>query len=104
SFWVPAGWLVAAAGVLGVFTLAGWATPWVVLAFTFLLGLGAVVNDPAWQCVVPEVVGPENHAAAVALNSAGFNLARAVGPALGGMGIAATNSGCAFCINAASLF
>ena len=101
---VTQSWMVAAAALLGIFTLAGWATPWVVLAFTFLLGLGAVVNDPAWQCVVPEVVGVENHAPAVALNSAGFNLARAVGPALGGMVIAATNSGVAFLINAASLF
>src|SRR5262249_35963833 len=46
----------------------------------------------------------ENHAPAVALNSAGFNLARAVGPALGGMVIVATNSGIAFLIKAASLF
>jgi MFS family permease len=101
---VTQSWMVAAAALMGIFTLAGWATPWIVLAFTFLLGLGAVVNDPAWQCVVPEVVCAENHAPAVALNSAGFNLARAVGPALGGMVIAATSSGIAFLINAVSLF
>ena len=101
---VTQSWMVGAAALLGIFTLLGLVTPWVVLAFTFLLGLGAVVNDPAWQAIVPEVVCPENHAAAVALNSAGFNLARAVGPALGGMVIAATNSGVAFLINAASLF
>src|SRR5215467_5492733 len=101
---VTQSWMVAAATLLGIFTLAGWATPWVLLAFTFLLGLGAVINDPAWQAIVPEVVCPENHAPAVALNSAGFNLARAVGPALGGMVIAATSSGVAFLINAASLF
>jgi len=100
---VTQSWMIGAAALLGIFTLAGWATPWVLLAFTFLFGLGAVVNDPAWQCVVPEVVCPENHAPAVALNSAGFNLARAVGPALGGIA-AATNSGIAFLINAASLF
>ena len=70
----------------------------------FILGLGAVVNDPGWQSITPDVVCRENHAAAVALNSAGFNLARAVGPALGGMVIAATSSGVAFLINAASLF
>jgi predicted MFS family arabinose efflux permease len=97
-------WMVAAAALLGIFTLLGLVTPWVVLIFTFLLGLGAVVNDPAWQSIVPEVVCAENHASAVALNSAGFNLARAVGPALGGMVIAATSSGVAFLINAASLF
>jgi MFS family permease len=101
---VTQSWMVAAAALLGIFTLLGLATPWMVLAFTFLLGLGAVVNDPGWQSIVPEVVCSENHAAAVALNSVGFNLARAVGPALGGMVIAATSSGVAFLINAASLF
>ena len=101
---VTQSWMVAAAALLGVFTLLGLATPWIVLVFTFLLGLGAVVNDPAWQSIVPEVVCAENHASAVALNSAGFNLARAVGPALGGMVIAVTSSGVAFLINAASLF
>ena len=97
-------WMVAAAALLGIFTLLGVITPWIVLMFTFLLGLGAVVNDPAWQSIVPEVVGAENHTPAVALNSVGFNLARAVGPALGGMVIAVTSSGVAFLINAASLF
>jgi MFS family permease len=101
---VTQSWMVGAAALLGIFTLLGWVTPGVVLVFTFLLGLGAVVNDPAWQSIVPEVVCAENHAAAVALNSAGFNLARAVGPAIGGVVIAATSSGIAFLINAASLF
>ncbi len=94
-------WMVAAAGILGVLTLLGYVTPWMLVAFTFLLGLGAVVNDPAWQAIVPEVASPQNHATAVALNSAAFNVARAVGPALGGLIIAATNSGVAFLMNAA---
>jgi predicted MFS family arabinose efflux permease len=72
--------------------------------FTFLLGLGAVVNDPAWQAITPEIASPRNHATAVALNSAAFNVARAVGPALGGFVIAATNSGVAFLMNAAGFF
>src|SRR6266498_4548749 len=54
-------WMVVAAALLGVFTLLGLATPWIVLVFTFLLGIGAVVNDPAWQAIVPEVVCSENH-------------------------------------------
>ncbi|HZR64976.1 MAG TPA: MFS transporter [Terriglobales bacterium] len=94
-------WMVAAAGILGILTLLGYVTPWMLVAFTFLLGLGAVVNDPAWQAIVPEVASRENHATAVALNSAAFNVARAVGPALGGLVIAATNSGVAFLMNAA---
>ena len=97
-------WMVVAAGLLGIFTLLGSITPWILLLFTFVLGLGAVMNDPAWQAITPEVVCRENHAPAVALNSVGFNVARAVGPALGGLVIAATSSGVAFLMNAASFF
>lgn len=97
-------WMVAASGLLGLLTLLHFVTPWVLLAFTFLLGFGAVMNDPAWQAITPEIVCPENHAPAVALNSVGFNVARAVGPALGGMVIAAAGSGWAFLLNAASFF
>jgi len=101
---ITQGWMVLASGVLGILTLGGYMTPWLLLLFTFLLGLGAVMNDPAWQAITPEIVCPENHAPAVALNSVGFNVARAVCPALGGIVIAATNSGVAFLLNAASFF
>ena len=97
-------WMVVAAGLLGVFTLFGWTTPWILLGFTFMLGLGAVMNDPAWQAITPEIVCAENHAPAVALNSVGFNVARAIGPALGGLVIAVTSSGIAFLMNAISFF
>ena len=97
-------WMVVAAGVLGVLTLYHHVTPWMLLLFTFILGLGAVMNDPAWQAITPEVVRPENHAPAVALNSVGFNVARSVGPALGGLVIAAAGSGVAFLLNALSFF
>lgn len=97
-------WMVVAAGLLGILTLLGWTTPWLLLIFTFVLGLGAVMNDPAWQAITPEIVCAENHAPAVAMNSVGFNVARSVGPALGGLVIAATNSGVAFLLNAASFF
>ena len=103
------GSMVAAATVLGVMTLTGTVTPQILLVFTFLLGVGAVMNDPAWQSLTPDLVPPNQLAAAVALNSAGFNIARAVGPALGGLLIAAiccgvTGSGWAFLINAVSFF
>jgi predicted MFS family arabinose efflux permease len=74
------------------------------LLFTFLLGLGAVMNDPAWQAITPELVSRRQHAAAVALNSAGFNVARAVGPAIGGIIVAAVGSGMTFLLNALSFF
>jgi len=98
------GWMVLAAAVLGILTLFGAVNPWVLLVFTFLLGLGAVMNDPAWQAITPEVVSGPRHASAVALNSAGFNVARAVGPALGGIIVAAAGSGWSFLLNAASFF
>src|ERR1700730_2835647 len=83
---ITQGWMVLASGLL--------------LLFTFLLGLGAVMNDPAWQAITPEIVSTENHSPAVALNSVGFNVARAVGPALGGLVIAAGGSGGAVLLNA----
>jgi MFS family permease len=97
-------WMIVAAVALGILTLLNSVTPWMLLVFTFVMGLGAVMNDPAWQAITPEVVSPARHASAVALNSAGFNVARAVGPALGGMVVASAGSGWSFLLNAASFF
>ncbi|HZR32269.1 MAG TPA: MFS transporter [Terriglobales bacterium] len=97
-------WMVIAAAALGVITVLHLVTAWLLLLFTFFLGLGAVMNDPAWQAITPEIISGEQHASAVALNSAGYNVARAIGPALGGAVIAAAGSGVAFLINAASFF
>ncbi len=101
---VTQGWMVVASATLGILTLTSCVGPWVLLLFTFLLGLGSVMNDPAWQAITPELVPREQHASAVALNSAGFNVARAVGPALGGVVVAAIGSGTTFLLNAASFF
>src|SRR5579863_6846608 len=98
------GWMIVAAAALGVLTLFHAISPWVLLAFTFLMGVGAVMNDPAWQAITPDVVSPGRHASAVALNSAGFNVARAIGPALGGLVVAFAGSGWSFLLNAASFF
>ncbi len=97
-------WMIVAAVALGILTLLNSVTPWMLLVFTFVMGLGAVMNDPAWQAITPEVVSPARHASAVALNSAGFNVARAVGPALGGVVVASAGSGWSFLLNAASFF
>ena len=101
---VSQSWMVLASGALGILTLLGHVTPWILLLFTFLLGLGAVMNDPAWQAITPEIVSSEQHASAVALNSAGFNVARAVGPALGGLVVASLGCGVTFLLNALSFF
>ncbi len=97
-------WMVLAAATLGGLTLAGLVTPPLLLLCTFLMGFGAVLNDPAWQAITPEVVSHEHFASGIALNSAGYNVARAIGPALGGLVIAATSSGIAFLLNAVSFF
>src|SRR5262252_2152064 len=97
-------WMVVAAVALGILTQLGAVNPWMLLVFTFLMGVGAVMNDPAWQAITPDVISPERHASAVALNSAGFNVARAVGPAVGGLVVAAAGAGWSFLLNAASFF
>jgi MFS family permease len=96
------GWMVLASATLGIMTLTSCVGPWVLLLFTFLLGLGAVMNDPAWQAITPELVPANQHTSAVALNSAAFNVARAVGPALGGVIVAAVGCGSTFLLNAFS--
>jgi MFS family permease/quinol monooxygenase YgiN len=95
-------WMGISAGALGAITLAGAATPWIVLAFTFSMGLGLALNMPAWQAVVPELVARKDLPAAAALGSIGFNLARAVGPALGGLVVAAAGPGAVYVLNATS--
>ena len=96
------GWMLLAAAALGVATLLGAITPMILLGLTFALGLGAAMNGPAWQAIVPELVPPAELQEAVALNGAGFNVARAVGPALGGVIVAAAGPGAVFLLNAAS--
>jgi MFS family permease len=95
-------WMLAVATVLGGLTAIGWVTPWRLLGLIFLLGLGGALSAPAWQAIVPDLVPRDEFAAAVALNSAGFNLARAIGPALGGLLIAAAGPATVFLLNAAS--
>ncbi len=95
-------WMVVASAALGVLTILHFVTPWVLLGFTFLLGLGAVMNDPAWQAITPETISARRFTPAVALNSVGYNVARAIGPAVGGLIVAAAGSGIAFLINAVS--
>lgn len=95
-------WMLVAAGLLGVLTVFGWMTAPLLLSLTFFLGLGVALNSPAWQAVVPELVERDQLPSAVALNGVAFNLARAAGPALGGLIVAASNPGMVFLLNAAS--
>jgi MFS family permease len=87
---------------LAVFAWFGWLTPWTLLAFTFLLGCGTALNNPAWQSSVGDMVPRQDVPAAVTLNSVAFNIARSVGPAIGGAIVAASGAFAAFAINAVS--
>lgn len=80
----------------------GWLTPWLLLAFTFLIGCGVALNNPSWQASLGDILPRHEVAAAVALNSVGFNLTRSVGPAIGGAIVAAAGAAAAFTVNALS--
>ena len=95
-------WMLLAAVALAVSTLAGLTNPTVLLLLTFALGLGAAMNAPAWQAIVPELVPRDELAAAVSVNSVAFNIARAVGPALGGLLVAAAGPWAVFLLNSLS--
>ena len=99
---VAQSWMLLVAAALAAVTFAGQMTPWVLLAMTFLLGLGSALNAPAWQAITPEVVPREEVPAAVALGGVSMNVARAVGPALGGLLVAAAGPGATFLFNALS--
>jgi len=83
-------------------TWSGLITPWLLLLFTFAIGCGGAFNAPAWQASVGDMVPRAELAGAVALNSMGFNIARSVGPAIGGLIVAAAGAAAAFAANAAS--
>lgn len=92
---------LAAAG-MAVITLLGEATPGRLLVLGLLIGAAAAFNLPAWQALVPDLVPREMVASAVALNSVSFNVARALGPALGGLLVATVGAEAGFGLNALS--
>ena len=94
--------MAAIAVLLTVLAARGAVTPWSLLGFTFLLGCGSAIYGPAWQSSVGEQVPTAELAAAVALNSLNFNIARTVGPALGGLIVATAGPPGAFLLNALS--
>jgi MFS family permease len=79
--------------VLGLLAVTGVAQTWHVYLIAFVFGIGSAFDAPARQSFVSEIVGPDDLTNAVGLNSASFNLARMVGPAVAGVLIAALGSG-----------
>ena len=78
------------------------ATPGNLLLFTFLIGAAGALTAPAWQSIVPQLVPRQDLQPAVAANSVGFNVSRAVGPALGGVIVASIGIAAPFWLNAVS--
>jgi MFS family permease len=95
-------WMAAVAIVLAALVITGFISPWLLLALTFALSAGDAFETPTWRAVLPELVAKEDLEAASALNGIEFNLARAIGPGLAGLVIAAFGVGTAFVVNAAS--
>jgi MFS family permease len=92
----------ALALILGVLAITGTAQVWHVYVLAFGLGLATVVDNPTRQSFVIEMVGKTDLPNAIALNSATFNGARILGPAVAGVLVAALGTGPVFLVNAAS--
>jgi len=97
-------WMLGVALLLAGLTIAGFMSPWLLLALTFALSAGDAFETPTWRAVLPELVPKDDLAAAAALNGIEFNLARAIGPALAGALIAAAGIAAAFVANVVSFF
>ena len=94
--------MLAVSLTLSICTWVGLVGPWTLLLFTFAIGCGSAFFAPAWQASVGDMVPRPEVPGAVALNSMGFNIARSVGPAIGGAIVAAAGAAAAFGVNAAS--
>ncbi len=90
------------AAAMAVLTFLGLITPGLLLTLGLLIGTGLALNLPAWQALVPDLVPRGLVASAVALNSAAFNAARAIGPAFGGALVAFYGAEAGFAFNALS--
>ncbi|EIZ77673.1 hypothetical protein WSK_3682 [Novosphingobium sp. Rr 2-17] len=94
--------MLTVSAILAALAYAGWITPYLLLAFTLGVGTGTALNSPAWQASVRQQVPQDELPQAIALNSISFNIARSIGPALGGVLISIWNVSFAFAFNAIS--
>lgn len=96
------GWMLAVAGTMAVLTHLDMLSPTLLVVLTFCMGCGAAMAMPAQAAIVSELVPPPMLASAVALNSIGINIARSLGPAIGGVIVAQLGATWAFGFNAIS--
>src|SRR5260370_5822306 len=87
---------------LAILTITGFVAPLPLLVLTFALSAGDAFETPTWRALLPELVTKEDLSSASALNGIEFNFARAIGPGLAGLVIAAASVGAAFLINTVS--
>jgi MFS family permease len=96
-------WTILAATLLAGLTVAHLMTAPMLLILTFAIGIGAALTAPAWSAIIPELVPRADLVQAIALNGIGYNLTRAVGPALAGFLILLGGSSLTFCLYAVSI-
>src|SRR5207253_10683130 len=95
-------WMFSVAVALAILTAVHLIAPLALLLLTLALSIGDALEAPTWRAVLPELVPQQGLMSAIALNGIEFNLARAIGPALGGFLIAASGVATAFTLNALS--
>lgn len=95
-------WMCGITAVLTVFTFTGTMTPWLLLLLTLAISLGDAVEAPTWRAIFPDLVKAEDLSPALTLNGIEFNLARAVGPGLAGLIVAAFGVATTFLLDALS--
>ena len=93
-------WIAAAGLLLAALAALGLLGAWDLLALTFIVGAGTAVMFPGWAAATPELVPDDDVVQAIALSGVGFNIARALGPALGGFAMAAAGPAATFSLNA----
>jgi predicted MFS family arabinose efflux permease/quinol monooxygenase YgiN len=89
-------------GALAALTALGMMTAWLLLSFIFAIGIGTALTMPAWSAIVPELVPADELPSAIALNSIGINISRAIGPAIAGVLVAAVGAWLVFALDALS--
>lgn len=94
--------MLLVSSVLALLTYEEVVGPYLLISMTLMLGIGTALNSPAWQASVRAQVGPEDLPQAISLNTIAFNLARSIGPALGGLLISLFSVAAAFALNALS--
>lgn len=95
------GFSILCSATLAALTYFGMVTPWMLLAFCVLIGGGVALYGPSWQASIGEQVKPDHLPQAIALGSVSYNMARSVGPALGGLIVLAFGAQAAFSMTAA---